>query len=101
MRIIKSFCHTPPAPSLDQNIHEIVFNKPGQSAWPDYTLHIDAHTGRRRTYYQFVDRVFDGMTALGSSLEEGGLGLKGGGLESGEMVGIISENSLVSQVPLV
>lgn len=94
MRIIKSFCHTPPAPSLDQNIHEIVFNKPGQSAWPDYTLHIDAHTGRRRTYYQFVDRVFDGMTALGSSLEEGGLGLKGGGLESGEMVGIISENSL-------
>jgi acyl-CoA synthetase (AMP-forming)/AMP-acid ligase II len=96
MHLLKSMFVEPPAPSLDQNIHNIVFNKPGQEDWEDYTLYIDAQTGRKRTYYQFLDRVLDGATALGSPVEQGGLGLglKGGGVDSGEMIGILSENCL-------
>ena len=79
----------PPMP--DMNVHQLCFSRPEQADWKDYTLHISAKTGRRRTYQEFLDRLQLGMTALGAPVAEGGLGLIG----NGEMVGIMSPNSLV------
>ncbi|KAF5377817.1 hypothetical protein D9615_006732 [Tricholomella constricta] len=72
------------------NAHHIFFGRPDQAEWPDYTLQIDAKTGKKRTFRQFVDRVRVGATALGAPISEGGLGLSG----EKEIVGIMSENSM-------
>ena len=75
------------------NVHYTLFHRPDQAQWPeDFTLHIDARTGKKTTYREFLERVGLGATALGASLSEGGLGLRG---EDGELVGIIGENSSV------
>ncbi|KAG9315981.1 acetyl-CoA synthetase-like protein [Chiua virens] len=67
----------PPLPKVPpQNIHNILLNRPEQADWPDYTLHIDALTG--------VTRSFP-MSSLG------GLGIR---LGNGELVGVLSENSM-------
>jgi hypothetical protein len=90
---IKSLYREPP-PSRDINIHHLLFNRPDQKKWPkDFTLHIDAASGHKRTYREFLNRVYDGATALGVPIPDGGLGLR---TEDGEMVGILSENSMVS-----
>jgi acyl-CoA synthetase (AMP-forming)/AMP-acid ligase II len=60
--------------------------------WNDYTLFIDAATGRKMNYREFYERIMDGATALGSPISEQGLGLSG---EDGEIVGILSENCMV------
>ncbi|KII90716.1 hypothetical protein PLICRDRAFT_52417 [Plicaturopsis crispa FD-325 SS-3] len=80
----------PDIPQLpEQNFHHHCFNRPDQADWPpDYTLYIDAVTGRKRTFKQFKETIYDGATALGSPVADGGLGLKGD-----EMVGILSGNS--------
>jgi len=52
---------------------------------------VDAATGQRRSFREFVERVRDGATALGSDLAQGGLGLRP---ENGEVVGILSENCM-------
>ena len=76
-----------------QNIHDIIFNRADQKDWANYTLHIDAATGRKRSYREFHERVIDGATALGSPISAKGLGLQG---ENGrEIVGILGENSMV------
>ena len=81
-------------PSLpDTNFHHLLFNREDQKAWPDFTVQIDALTGRRRTYREFLARVRDGATALGSPIADGGLGLTG---EDSEIVGIMSDNSMAS-----
>jgi acyl-CoA synthetase (AMP-forming)/AMP-acid ligase II len=82
-----------PPPSEDLNAHHIFFNRPDQKEWPDFTLYIDALTGYKRTYREFLERVYDGATALCASASEGGLGLRA---EDGELVGILSENSMAS-----
>jgi len=75
------------------NVHCALFQRPDQALWPeDFTLHIDARTGKKRTYQEFLERVRLGATALGAQLSEGGLGLRG---EDGELVGIIGQNSSV------
>jgi hypothetical protein len=84
------FPDVPPTPQM--NVHHLFFNRPDQAEWKDFTLQIDGETGKRRTFRQFVDRLKLGMTALGAPVAEGGLGL---GTQNGEMVGIISPNSLV------
>ncbi|KAL0061959.1 hypothetical protein AAF712_011243 [Marasmius tenuissimus] len=84
----KSPFPTPP-PVADINAHHVFFNRPDQAQWPDFTFHIEAETGKKRMYKEFVARVKAGITALGTPVSEGGLGI-----ESGEMVGIMSENSM-------
>lgn len=81
----------PPTPEI--NVHRLCFRRPDQDEWKDYTLQISARTGKRRTFHEFLDRLQLGMTALGAPVAEGGLGL--GTQEDGEMVGIMSQNSMV------
>ncbi|KAJ6481213.1 hypothetical protein C8R47DRAFT_592592 [Mycena vitilis] len=85
MHIKSSFPPLPPLPEV--NVHHIMFGRPDQAEWPDYTIHIEANTGRKRTYKQMSARVGLGATALGS---DGGLGLDGDG---DEMVGLLGDNS--------
>ncbi|KAG5652306.1 hypothetical protein H0H81_005456 [Sphagnurus paluster] len=80
-----------PPPFPEFNAHNVFFGRPDQAAWPDYTLYIDAKSGKKITYRQFVERVRLGATALGAPIAEGGLGLRG---EDGEIVGIMGQNSM-------
>ncbi len=84
----------PPVPAVpDSNIHHCLFNPlPGQPTAPDYTLHVDATSGYKRSWFEFRELVLDGATALASSVSIGGLGLSS---EAGDMVGIFSHNCLV------
>jgi hypothetical protein len=84
----------PDVPTIpDRNVHHLFFHRPDQATWKDFTLHIDAKTGKRRMFREFVHRVQLGMTALGAPVAQGGLGL--GTREDNEMIGIISQNSMV------
>ncbi|KAG2066900.1 acetyl-CoA synthetase-like protein [Suillus decipiens] len=50
----------------ESNVHNLVFNRPDQREWPDYTLFVNVTTGQRRSFKEFVERVRDGATALGA-----------------------------------
>ncbi|CAL1713286.1 unnamed protein product [Somion occarium] len=80
---------TPPVP--DKNVYELFFNDPEQNALPDYTLYVDAESGRQIRRSEFNERVRDAATALGAPLSAGGLGLSG---EKGDIVGILSSNCI-------
>lgn len=84
-----------PEPPLlvDANAYNVLLNRPDQRDWKDYTLHVDAVTGRKRSFYEFRERVQDAAAALGGPVSDGCLGLSA---EHKEMVGIISENSSAS-----
>ncbi|KAG1854468.1 hypothetical protein DFJ58DRAFT_683981 [Suillus subalutaceus] len=73
----------------ESNVHHLLFNRPDQREWPDYTLFVNVATGQRRSFREFVERVRDGATALGADVSQGGLGLRP---ENGDLVGILSEN---------
>lgn len=73
----------------ESNVHHLLFNRPDQQDWPDYTLFVNVATGQRLSFLEFVDRVRDGATAIGADVTQGGLGLRP---ENGEFVGILSEN---------
>ncbi|KAG0708432.1 hypothetical protein DFH29DRAFT_870961 [Suillus ampliporus] len=73
----------------ESNVHHLLFNRPDQKKWPDYTLFVNVATGQRHSFREFVGRVRDGATALGADVAQGGLGLRP---ENGEVVGILSEN---------
>lgn len=73
----------------ESNLHHFFFDRPEQQDWPDYTLFVNAATGQQRSFREFVERVRDGATALGTDMTQGGLGLRP---ENGELVGILSEN---------
>ena len=88
---LKSMFPAPP-PIPHANVHELMFNTPSPVPTEDYTLHIDAVTGRKRSYQQFREVVRDGATALGTSPAEGGLGLSP---QANDIVGIYSFNSMV------
>ncbi|KAF8887153.1 hypothetical protein BD779DRAFT_1672909 [Infundibulicybe gibba] len=90
MHIKSPYPDVPPLPEM--NAHHFFFNRPDQAEWPDYTIHIDPVTGFKRTYREFLERVYDGATALGAPVSAGGLGLRGG--DGGEMIGIMSENAM-------
>jgi hypothetical protein len=79
-------------PIGDANVHHTILRRPDQAGWKDFTLHIDAATGRKQTYRGFLETVYDGATALGTPVLDGGLGLCP---DDGEMVAILSENSMV------
>ncbi|KAJ3980433.1 hypothetical protein F5890DRAFT_1541611 [Lentinula detonsa] len=82
-----------PQPVQDINAHDFFFGRPEQSQWPEYDLHIDIETDRKRTFKEIAERIKDAHTAFASPLKEGGMEFTSGGENSGEMVGIMSENS--------
>ena len=83
----------PPVPDVPfPNAHHFLLNRPDQAEWEDYDLHVDALTGRTRKWSEFKDRVKRGATAFGDpSLFPH---------ERNEIVGILSENCIVSFVSL-
>jgi hypothetical protein len=81
----------PPTP--DGNAHHVIFNTTERAAWPDFTRFIDASTGKRYSDREFLESVYDGATALGTPVSEGGLGLQP---EDREIIGILSDNCVVS-----
>lgn len=56
----------------------------------DYTIHIDAVTGQRRSVKEFARDVFDAITVFGMDRSYGGLKL-----ENQHRVGILSDNCMV------
>ena len=85
---IKSLYPEVPYPPPDTNAHIVLLRRPDQAEWPDFTLHIDARTGKTRTFREFVERIPYAATALG------GLGLSP---ENGDIIGIMSFNCMVSR----
>jgi len=92
----------PPLPMV--NAHHIFFKRPDQAEWPDYTLHIDAMTGKRVMYRDWLRDVEDLSTAFAGPTSEGCMGLQGWNEGEGaevvapgrkEIIGIMSENSSV------
>ncbi|KAJ7878869.1 hypothetical protein B0H14DRAFT_2711162 [Mycena olivaceomarginata] len=82
----------PALPRLPEvNVHNVMFGRANQAEWPDYTIHIEAKTGRERTYKELMNDIAVGATALGASVSAGGLGLNGDG---DEIIGILGDNSL-------
>jgi acyl-CoA synthetase (AMP-forming)/AMP-acid ligase II len=59
---------------------------------PDHILYIDGLSGQKRSRSEFKARVALARTALGTKVEQGGLGL-----DSESMVAILSENCIVSR----
>lgn len=83
----------PPLPDVpEQNVHHLLLNRPDQASWPDFTFQVDVLTGERRSFREFVERVLDGATALGTPVERGGLGIS---RENGDIVGILGDGCLV------
>ena len=81
----------PPMPDVPAtNYHTFLFGVPLQSDMPDHVMHIDGLTGQKRTRSEFLERMYDGATALGSRKITGGLGFS-----SNDMIGILSDNCLV------
>jgi acyl-CoA synthetase (AMP-forming)/AMP-acid ligase II len=79
----------------DCNAYEVLWNRHEQAGWPnDLVLHIEGISGRKRTYQEFRTRAVLAATALESSISDGSLGF----CETGEMIAIISHNSLVREV---
>lgn len=82
----------PPLPHVpEQNVHHILLDRPDQKSWPDFTFQVDILTGEQRSFREFLERVRDGATALGTETKHGGLGIRS---ENDEIVGILSENCL-------
>ena len=72
----------------DCNAYEALWNRHEQGGWPDdIILHIDGITGTKRTYQEFRTRVILSATALGTHVTE-----------NGEMIAIVSHNSLVREI---
>ena len=88
-----------PYPDLPEiNVHCALLRRPDQAGWPDFPVHVDARTGKTRSFRDFVECVEWAATALGATVERGGLGLSA---ENGDMIGIMSENCMVSSVGIV
>ena len=82
----------------DCNAYEALWNRHEQAGWPDdLILHIDGISGRKRTYQEFRTRAVLAATALGSPVSDGSDSESLGFRETGEMVAIISYNSLVRE----
>ena len=92
MHIKSTYPEVPPLP--DKNAHLALLRRPDQVNWPDFTFLIDARTGKTRTYREFEERVKYAATALGAPVIQGGLGLSA---ENGDVIGIMSENCMVSK----
>ena len=89
MYLCSAFPPVPPIPPT--NYHNLIFHRPDQANIRDHVMQIDGITGQRRNRYEFIERVYDGATALGAPKEAGGLGFT-----SNDVIGIMSDNCLVS-----
>ncbi|KAJ6494154.1 hypothetical protein DFH09DRAFT_1265636 [Mycena vulgaris] len=86
MHVKSAFPPLPPLPEV--NIHHVLFGRPDQADWPDFTVQIEEKTGRKRTFKEMVKRIGLGATALGA---QAGLGLNSDG---DEMIGLLGDNAL-------
>jgi hypothetical protein len=88
---VKSLLPDPPhlAPT---NIHSFLLENPAfqNPDLPDYLLYVDGITGEKWNKRPFLERVKRARTALASTTQDGGLGLK-----VDDMVAIFSENCMV------
>ena len=79
----------------DCNAYEALWDRYEQAGWPDdLILHIEGISGTKRTYKEFRTRAVLAATALGYPVSDGSFGFR----ETGEMIAIISNNSMVSEV---
>jgi acyl-CoA synthetase (AMP-forming)/AMP-acid ligase II len=79
----------------DCNAYDALWNRHEQAGWSDdIILHIDAISGRKQTYQEFRTRAVLAATALGTPVSDG----LGFGSENGEMIAIVSYNSLVREI---
>jgi hypothetical protein len=74
------------------NYYDFLIGRPDLASWPDYTLFIDAMTGKRRRFRETLARIEECATALSSEKRDGGLEIDPG---SKEVVSILSENCMV------
>ncbi|GJE93144.1 acetyl-CoA synthetase-like protein [Phanerochaete sordida] len=82
----------PPLPAIpDANVFALFFGAP----LPEYTLYVDAASGRRHGVREYLEWVRDAATALGAPCAQGGLGLG-----ADDIVGVFSHNC-VSYAALV
>ena len=95
MPFVKSL-HSPIPAGPAVNYYDFLFRRPELRSWPDYTLFVDAATGRRRRFRETLAHIEDCATALTLAAEEGGLDMEPG---SNEVVGILSENCVVGGAP--
>jgi hypothetical protein len=87
---------TPVGPTV--NYYDFLIGRQDLASWPDYTLFIDAMTGKRRRFRETLARIEECATALSSAKRDGGLEIEPG---SEEVVGILSENCIVRNLFLV
>jgi hypothetical protein len=90
MYLKSKFPQPPPVPN--ENAFYRTFGRPQDPQPADFLIHVDAITGKRRSYYELKQVIHDGNTALGSPESSGGLGLNA---EARHMVGIYSHNCMV------
>lgn len=80
-----------PPPVTPTNVYNHFFPDNYPPERENIVIHIDALTGRTRTWKEFAHRVIRATTTLDAAPELGGYGI-----ESGEMIGIMSDNCMVS-----
>ena len=79
---------------LDCNAYEALWNRHEQARWSNnLILHIEEKSGRKWTYQEFHTQAVLVATALGSPISDGSLGFR----KKGEIIAIISHNSLVRE----
>ncbi|KAF8626752.1 hypothetical protein AX15_004705 [Amanita polypyramis BW_CC] len=87
---VKSLYPEVPSPP-EINVYNALLRRPEQAEWPDYTLQIDAQTGKTRGFRDHIERVQYAAMALGAPPAQGGLGLSS---ENGDIIGIMSANCM-------
>ncbi|PFH48612.1 hypothetical protein AMATHDRAFT_49386 [Amanita thiersii Skay4041] len=95
MYLKSMFPDMPPMPP--GNAHNLCLRRPEQESWPNFTVHIDPKTGNSMSFRGLLQRIEYAATALGTSVDKGGLGLSA---ENNDIIGIMGENSLVN-VPFI
>ncbi|KAK1230616.1 hypothetical protein PQX77_006288 [Marasmius sp. AFHP31] len=92
-------------PNEPLNAFNVMFNRPDQEEWKDFTLYVDGVTGEEVKWSEYRKRLEVATTALGAPVPQGGLGLGVEGVSDvrddgtvitpvKEMVGIMSENCI-------
>ena len=82
----------PPNPPL-LNAYSVLAGRPDVADWPDFTAHVEHHTGKKYSFKELCARINYLATTLGAPTSQGGLGLEA---RSRERIGIMSDNSSVS-----
>ncbi|KAL9712238.1 hypothetical protein Ac2012v2_005316 [Leucoagaricus gongylophorus] len=89
MHLKSMYPDPPPNPSM-LNAYSVLAGRSGVADWPDFTAHVEYHTGKKYSFKEVCARINYLATALGAPTSLEGLGLEAG---SGERIGIMSDNS--------